>query len=87
MKQLTLSIIFLIQQLTEDSVYDKSLDEYLSGEHIPEAPSQPPVNQSKLLDKRLSHQFAVGSSLKQNGMAKDEDKDKERDIGYFKLLV
>ncbi|XP_028395092.1 brain-specific angiogenesis inhibitor 1-associated protein 2-like [Dendronephthya gigantea] len=76
---LDLDVTSLAKQLTKNSIYDKSLDEHLSGDDVPQAPSQPPVDQSKLLDKRLSHQFTVGSSpLKQNGMTKDNDKAKER---------
>ncbi len=58
-------------------MYDKSLDEHLSGHVSPRTPSPPPIDQNKLLDKRLSHQFAVGSSLIHSGHAKDKEKDKE----------
>ncbi|CAB3993062.1 brain-specific angiogenesis inhibitor 1-associated 2 isoform X5 [Paramuricea clavata] len=67
----------LVKQLTENSVYDKSLDEHLSGVVEIRTPSPPPIDQSKLLDKRLSHQFNVGSMLNHNGPAKDKEKDKE----------
>ena len=67
-----------LQQLTENAVYDKSLDEHLSVSADKSPPSPPPIDPSKLLDKRLSHQFTVGGSLmNHNGIAKDKDKDKE----------
>ena len=61
------------QQLTENSVYDKSLDEHLSGKVEMRTPSPPPIDQSKLLDKRLSHQFTVGSTLNLNGLKKTNE--------------
>ena len=53
------------------------MDEHLSGQIEIRTPSPPPIDQSKLLDKRLSHQFNVGSMLNHNGPAKDKEKDKE----------
>lgn len=58
-------------------MYDKRLDEHLSGNVDGRSPSPPPIDQSKLLDKRFSHQFTVGSTKNHNGPARDVEDGKE----------
>lgn len=70
---LELNVSSLLKQITQSGSYDKSLDEHLKSSFP--GPSTVSTGQNKKLDKRLSHQFAVGPGLsaKQNGQSSDKE--------------